>query len=253
MCPAHRQQVLERVRLLLAEGRTCRLISTQCVEAGVDLDFPVVYRSMGPLDAIAQVAGRCNRNGLARAGLVYIFRPEEDGYPDRAYKQATDVASAILAGADSTELETAGPELFQRYYRELYSVRGIEHLGPEDDELLGAIKRQDFAQVCQYYRVIKQDTINVLVPYEREVFSRLKEEVNSRGLSREWIIKARPYTVSLFRPRSPQDELYLCLEPIPVRPGRLEETSDWYIYRKEEDYDLETGLNPSLSPQAIIA
>lgn len=101
MCPAHRQAVLEKVRMLLSEGKACHLVSTQCVEAGVDIDFPVVYRALGPLDAIAQAAGRCNRNGHLPGGDVYVFRPEQEDkgrlYPDGAYEQAADVTRLLLA------------------------------------------------------------------------------------------------------------------------------------------------------------
>lgn len=253
MCPAHRQKVLETVQKLLRDQSPCCLVSTQCVEAGVDIDFPVVYRSMGPLDAIVQAAGRCNRSGRAVTGAVYVFLPEEEGYPNKAYEQATSVTKAVLMGADSAGMEVRAPEIFERYYRELYSVRGIDRLNSEGDELLNAILRQDFADVCRLYRVIPQDTINVLVPYNKEMFLKLKEEANSAGLNRGWITSARPYTVSLFRPRSPHDHIYLNLEPVSIRPDRPEESDEWYIYRKEEDYDPDTGLNPSLSPEVIIA
>jgi hypothetical protein len=136
-------------------------------------------------------------------------------------------------------------------------VRGLDRATAENDDLLNAIARQDFARTCQLYRVIPQDSINVLVPYKPQdspaVFYELRNEVRSRGLSREWIMKARPYTVALFRPRSAHDDLYLNLEPVKIRPDRPEESDEWYIYRKEEDYDEETGLTVSLTGQVIIA
>jgi CRISPR-associated helicase Cas3/CRISPR-associated endonuclease Cas3-HD len=253
MCAAHRKETLDRVRAVLQEGKPCCLISTQCVEAGVDIDFPVVFRSLGPLDAIAQAAGRCNRNALWETGKVYVFCPEDESYPDNAYKQATHVAGNLFVRRGAQEFDPAELELFERYYRDLYAVRGIDSLDYRKNALLNAIARQDFVEVSNLYRVIPQDTINVLVPYDREEYQRLTEEVSQNGLTYQWIMKARPRSISLFRPRSRQDALYLCLETIRINPDRPEESEEWYIYRKEDDYDLETGLNPSLYPDVIIA
>ena len=75
MCPEHRTEVLARIRRRLEEDRSCRVVSTQLIEAGVDIDFPVVYRSLAGLDSIAQAAGRCNREGKSAAlGHTYVFR-----------------------------------------------------------------------------------------------------------------------------------------------------------------------------------
>ena len=98
LCAEHRRAVMDRVRAQLAAGLPCRLVSTQCVEAGVDVDFPIVFRAMAPLESIAQAAGRCNREGRlneqGRFGEVVVFEPgEEDGwrkqFPTHSYYQAT--------------------------------------------------------------------------------------------------------------------------------------------------------------------
>lgn len=254
MCPAHREVVLKEVRHLLDNQEPCYLISTQCIEAGVDIDFPVVYRSMGPLDAIAQAAGRCNRNGHLTSGDVYVFIPEteanEHSYPDGAYAQAASITDIMLNQLGPEGLDINDPETFQKYYRLLYSF-----VRPEDHkkELTDAIKLQDFVEVSQYYHVIDQDTINVLVPYDKAAYNSLKAEALNEGLSRQWIMKARPYTVSLFRPSKVDDPLYLSLESIKLQFNKEEESKEWYIYTKEGDYDPQTGLNPSLSPNTIIA
>ena len=74
MCPAHRSEVLNRIRAVLESELPCLLISTQLIEAGVDIDFPVLYRALAGLDSIVQAAGRCNREGRAVEGSVYVFR-----------------------------------------------------------------------------------------------------------------------------------------------------------------------------------
>lgn len=70
LCPAHRTQVIQAIRQRQQEKLPCRVVSTQCIEAGVDLDFEQMYRALAPLEAIIQAAGRCNRNGTMPCGEV---------------------------------------------------------------------------------------------------------------------------------------------------------------------------------------
>ncbi|MGI8748652.1 MAG: CRISPR-associated endonuclease Cas3'', partial [Deinococcus sp.] len=86
MCPAHRKRELETIRKRLKAGLPCRVVSTQLIEAGVDVDFPRVYRAMGPLEAIVQAAGRCNREGRLELGHVVVFVPENHKLPPGDYE-----------------------------------------------------------------------------------------------------------------------------------------------------------------------
>jgi len=248
MCPAHRQAVLDLVSDRLKHGKACRLVSTQCVEAGVDLDFPVVYRALGPLDAIAQAAGRCNRNGHARVGTVHVFLPEEEKYPDGTYRQATDATRILLkqrVPADVTD--SLEPAVFMHYYSQLYDLQKPQN---KKEELREAVRRRDFAEVANLYRVIAQDAINVLVPYDTDIFHRLADEVQRDGLSGKWMVRARPYSISLFKPR-PHDPIMAHLVPVPVaREGGSEE---WFMYANEEHYSSEVGFDPPVSLECLIA
>ncbi|GHU99460.1 hypothetical protein FACS1894211_04890 [Clostridia bacterium] len=81
MCPKHRSEIIEIIRVRLKDKKPCIVVSTQLIEAGVDIDFPVVYRAEAGLESIAQSAGRCNREGAPTPGRFYIFTPEDARIP----------------------------------------------------------------------------------------------------------------------------------------------------------------------------
>jgi len=257
MCPLHRERVLAEVRQRLRDGAPCRLVSTQCVEAGVDVDFPTVYRAWGPLEAIAQAAGRCNRNGRAVCGEVRIFLPPDDGrrsYPTGAYRQAADIARIVLDArgvAPGDPIPIDDPTLFDEYYRALYDLTKIAQ--PTDGrarELNKAVERRDFAEVARLYRLIPDDGINVLVPYDLDAYHSLAAQVRDSHLSARWMRFARYHTVSLFRPR-PDDAVWRFLEPVPI--AKRNPSDQWFIYLREEDYDRRLlGLVPQECPDTWI-
>jgi len=129
LCASHRLQVLDKVKTRLKEnGTPIRLIATQCVEAGVDLSFPVVMRSLGPLEAIAQAAGRCNRSGEGPTGTVIVFRwPTEAGKEDQlqyppGYAAAVSATSAFLKNQNLDHDLIHSPDRIREYYRLLYAL-----------------------------------------------------------------------------------------------------------------------------------
>jgi len=235
MCPRHRERVLEEVKQRLKSGAPCRLISTQCVEAGVDVDFPVVYRAWGPLEAIAQAAGRCNREGRLPCGEVHVFFPEEAGYPPGTYKQAADVALAILKLRGRQDMDLADPALFEEYYRTFYDLISIGRPSTgRTAELMESIRAKDFAAVARQYRLIREDRINVLVPYDDQSYAPLADQARQRGINGAWLRKAREHAVAIFRPGR-DDPWHEFLEPVALTPRFRSE--DWFILRKEDLYD----------------
>ena len=120
MCGAHRSDVIRDVKQRLGRGEDMRVVSTQLVEAGVDLDFPVVYRALAGLDSIAQAAGRCNREGRSGRGEVHVFVPPTSP-PPGILRQAADVTRSLFAEG---ELDPLAPISFDRFFRHLYWLRG---------------------------------------------------------------------------------------------------------------------------------
>jgi CRISPR-associated endonuclease/helicase Cas3 len=134
MCPAHRSDTIAAIKDALAARRSAlergetaspvRVVSTQLVEAGVDLDFPVVFRAMAGLDAIAQAAGRCNREGrLDGKGQVHVFVPPTDP-PPGLLRQARDTCRNLWSGTD--ESDPIALNLFDPYFDRLYADADLD-------------------------------------------------------------------------------------------------------------------------------
>ena len=117
MTAAHRRAVLANLRARLEAGSPVRLIATSLIEAGVDVDFPVVWRAVAGIDSIAQAAGRCNREGkLQGKGKVFVFRPDGPHKPPADLQQFADIGAEVLARhADPLSLEAV-----RDYFRQLY-------------------------------------------------------------------------------------------------------------------------------------
>lgn len=239
LCPLHRQAVLEEVRQRLKDGLPCRLIATQCIEAGVDVDFPVVYRAFAPLDAIIQAAGRCNREGELDIGQTFIFTPDCEGwlYPDGTYKQAANVTES-LKNELGEQFDLYNPKVIEQYYRRLYTVAAPEQLAKD---LYQAIKDLSFPQVAQQFRLIKNDMINIVVPYDQQLFNELQTLAEENGLTAQWIKQARGLSISLYRPKS-DDVVWDSLLPVQqFRQGKYQKQEDWFMVNNDKDYDKTLG------------
>ena len=244
--------MLAAVRQRLDDRLPCLLISTQCVEAGVDVDFPLVLRALGPLDAIAQAAGRCNRNGLLPEGIVRVFLPEDERYPPGGYETAAKITRILLRDLGSDRMDLQSPKLFEEYYQKLYALTGIAtgEQGKAKD-LRSCIDQLDFEGTAKLYRLIDQDAINVVVPWDPGAFQALRDGLREAGrLSTRWVRQARPHAVNLYRPKA-QDPLWAYLDPasrIPKEDGR----EDWYLLLGEGLYDREM-LGLTGAPEVWIA
>lgn len=191
--PAHRKQIIHRLQPPLM--RPTVLISTQVVEAGVDLDFPTAYREFGPLDRIVQAAGRCNRNGVpgqAPFGKVVVFGVEGSGAPQGDYQKAIEASRAKLAqGGDLHD-----PDLYERFFRLFYGMIDPDKKGIEERR-----KHFDFPEVARRYKMIDEDTVSLVIEQELTTDkerAKMLAKVKAKGFAsvEEWQ-KMQPYSVSL--------------------------------------------------------
>lgn len=164
LCPAHRREKLAAIRQALAAGRPCRLVSTQLIEAGVDLDFPAAFRALGPLDSIIQTAGRCNREGRqSRPGEVNVFRPSTGSLPPGPYRAAAQLTEAFLARHPDAPGRLHDAELYGAYFAELYPLIGRNTA--DEDRAYAASEKFDFPRAAAACRIVEDETRSVLVAW----------------------------------------------------------------------------------------
>lgn len=197
LCGAHRRDVLAEVRRRLDNQEPCLLMATQVVEAGVDIDFPVVLRALGPLDRVAQAAGRCNREGrLDGKGRVVVFTPEENHQPPGAYRIGTDTTQVLLRATDGA-LDLHDPAVYSDYFRRFYS--GIDR---DRDKVQPLRQSLDYPEVARRYRLIEDDGVSVVVryqPHEAKIDRLLKALRDRPERSRGILRRLQPYLVSVRR------------------------------------------------------
>jgi CRISPR-associated endonuclease/helicase Cas3 len=202
MCPEHRSQVFREIRQRLADELPVRVISTQLIEAGVDVDFPVVYRSLAGLDSIAQAAGRCNRNGkLSSLGQTFLFQPE-DQTAEAYFRDTAQVASQIMELHD----DLLGEEAIRHYF-DLYYYRNAKRWDEKD--ILPRFRTErgnpkfpfffDFKSVANDFQLIDNGQIPVIIPFD-DVAERLIKELRNPTipLHRNLLRGLQRYTVQIW-------------------------------------------------------
>lgn len=196
MYPQHRRRVLKKIRKKLKGKMICRVVSTSLVEAGVDLDFPVVYRAMAGLDSIAQAAGRCNREGRMELGKVFVFESEK---PPRMpwLKRCITRAEETLRSLPNAD--TLGLEVMRRYFELLYDVQELDT--KQIMRLLNPtpLKKElffPFREAAQAFCFIEEESIGVIVAIEQEA-KKLVQELRYTEFRRVTLRKLQQYTVAV--------------------------------------------------------
>jgi len=165
MCPEHRTQVLGRIRSRLDDGRKCRVVSTQLIEAGVDIDFPTVYRALAGVDSIAQAAGRCNRNGRSERGKTFVFQSEHTD-SERYFADTANCSRQLLPIYEDVLSLEAVKHYFRLYYWEQSGRWDARHILNEfklnNDRDLPFLF--NYSTVADRFRLIKERGKPVIVP-----------------------------------------------------------------------------------------
>jgi len=239
MCGEHRSYVIKQIKERLPR-EPVRVVSTQLIEAGVDVDFPVVYRALAGLDSIAQAAGRCNREGKQTdKGQIYVFVPPNPS-PKGLLRFGEDACKIILHERPENPLT---PEQFRRYFTQYYSKVGKDGLDKHGiEELLtkdAAQCRIQFRTAADKFQLIDEDgSVAVIVPYanpddaSRDSRSLIKL-LRSKVLNRDLLRKLQRFTVTVRQ----RDFLTLC------NAGDLEELAPGlWVLKNETAYHRDLGL-----------
>ncbi|MHB8252971.1 MAG: CRISPR-associated helicase Cas3' [Acidiferrobacter sp.] len=249
MCGEHRSQTIWQIKARLKAGVPTRVVSTQLVEAGVDVDFPAVYRALAGLDSIAQAAGRCNREGrLTEHGMhgeVVVFVPPQPA-PLGLLRKGEDACRSVLHGHSGKPLELG---LFGRYFEKLYhacdlDARGIGELLKVDGQTLAV----NFRTAAENFKLIQdEDSALVIVRYcglygNDDKVDELLNILRKHGPERWLMRKLQRYTVTVHRRGAMKLLSQGDIEE--AMPGLYVQVSDWL-------YHADLGLSPDGLPPKL--
>ena len=228
MCPSHISETIRMIKSLLKDESqpVVRVVATQLVEAGVDIDFPVVFRQEAGLDSVLQAAGRCNREGRHTVGTTYVFSlSAEKRVPFGAMAAANNARLNLQADSD-----WFAPSVMEKYFHQLYSRKNtfddkdMKHYLYNPNELC-------FETASKEFRMIDDDCMNVIVNMGNSM--ELVEKLKKSGYTYPLMKQLAQFTVGIHR--SDFDKL--------VSYGAIEEVLEGiYLLMDREQYDSATGL-----------
>lgn len=190
MCQKHRMVVVDKVKGKLKNGEKLILCSTQLIEAGVDMDFPIVFRELAPLESIIQSAGRCNREGKLEKGKVFLFQLEEKGQPSAEYKTFTQFAQLCY---HNNENRLTDADFYAEYYTDIVKLYAPEDtITPKREKLM-------FQDVANIYHIIDSSATSLFVyRYNEESLQLYKEITGKEYLSRKDYQQIAQYCVQVY-------------------------------------------------------
>ncbi|MCL2659040.1 MAG: CRISPR-associated endonuclease Cas3'' [Acidobacteriaceae bacterium] len=237
MCGAHRREVLQCIRERLTAGLPCRVVSTQLIEAGVDIDLPVVYRAAAGFDSIAQAAGRCNREGRVPRGTTFVF-DAEDPPPQGIQRQGADKAKELW-GLDRN-LDPLAPDSVKRYFELLYWQKSndwdkngiMQKMALDGDPRRNDPLLFQFREIESKYKLIIDNQVPILIPYNK-IAEKLQGDLEKGFVKFKSHRELQPYLISV--PEHTIRKLKDVVEP--------HESGVWLLLRRDA-YTAQKGLAP---------
>lgn len=200
MTPIDRKNEIHEIREKLREGKVCRVVATSLIEAGVDMDFPEVYKAYSGLDSEIQAGGRCNREGkrTIEESIVHLYEPESKYRLPDALKLPKEVGESVIRN----ETEIDAPEVIERYFSALYDLKGKNQLDRHDIlkrlDAGGKTRSIPFAQIAKDFHLIEQETWAVIVPIDDISAGLCARLMNGEILTKEEYRKLGHYTVNIY-------------------------------------------------------
>lgn len=249
MCSAHLKERLAEVRERLKAGVPTLVVSTQLIEAGVDIDLPVVFRAMSGLDSIIQAGGRCNREGrLDRPGEVFVFSLSDGSQPFGAIAQGQE-ATRHLQENNKIDLDQTSmtPEQIGAYYARYYGSVGEFDLSKVSDDLYeaGACKRWqiDFQTASEKVKLIDDEgQYDLFVPYKegKKLLDAIREY--PQYLNRRQMRQLQRYHITISQRRMSELHQAGLVSAIEIKEDKPSDRMLWALV--PEAYDEALGILP---------
>ncbi len=194
MCPAHISETIAKIKEALKDDRNeiIRVVSTQLIEAGVDIDFPVVFRQEAGLDSILQAAGRCNREGKQGICTTFVFSlAKEHNLPKGLIQDGNNARHRLNVLSD-----WFAPETMTSYFRQLY--KGTDCFDQKDmKHYLYDVKNMYFARAAKEFQLIEDAGLNVFIRWKNSTV--LLQQLIQEGPSYLLMKKLSRYSVNIYQ------------------------------------------------------
>ena len=227
MCPAHVRETIENIKDALKNdlNKAIRVVATQLIEAGVDIDFPVVYRQEAGLDSILQAAGRCNREGRLELCTTHVFTLQ-NRLPLGFITQTNNARKNMVGDYD-----WFSPKAMTEYFRQLHA-----RIGSFDKAQIRSLlytQELQFEEASNKFQLIDDSTTSIVVNWERKNVDSLIEHLQSEGFSYSLMKEMAQYSVNVRN-----KDLKILLEA-----GVIEEIKEGVLFIRDTDfYDEKIGL-----------